>query len=68
MKTVLAMLVFGIVVLTSGCATAPLSKADVDGRVVCNVDRMDQVERAARRTFAEIHWVNCPRATLRVVS
>jgi hypothetical protein len=68
MKTVLAVLVVGIVVLTSGCATAPLSKADVDGRVVCNVDRMDQVERAARRTFAEIPWVNCPRATLRVVS
>jgi hypothetical protein len=68
MKTLLPLLVVGIVVLVSGCASAPLTKADVDGRVVCNVDRMDQVERAARRTFAEIRWVNCPRATLRVVS
>ena len=68
MKTLLPLFVAGIVVLASGCASAPLTKADIDGRVVCNVDRMDQVERAARRTFAEIHWVNCPRATLRVVS
>jgi hypothetical protein len=67
MKTLLVS-VAGSVVLASGCASAPLTKADVDGRVVCNVDRMDQVERAARRTFAEIRWVNCPRATLRVVS
>jgi len=68
MNTLLPPLVVGIVVLVSGCASAPLTKADVDGRVVCNVDRMDQVERAARRTFGEIRWVNCPRATLRVVS
>ena len=58
----------GIVLLMSGCAPAPLTKADVDGRVVCNVDRMDQVERGVRRNFAEIHWINCPRATLRVAS
>jgi hypothetical protein len=68
MRTLLPLSVVGIVLLLSGCASAPLTKADVDGRVVCNVDRMDQVERAARRTFAEVHWVNCPRATLRVVS
>ncbi len=68
MKTLLPLLVVGIVVLVSGCASAPLTKADVDGRVVCNVDRMDQVERAAGRTLGEIRWVNCPRATLRVVS
>lgn len=50
---------------TAGCAPQPLTKADVDGKIVCNVDRMDQVERAARRANAEVHWVNCPQATLR---
>jgi hypothetical protein len=52
----------------SACAPPPLARADVDGRVVCNVDRMDQVERAARRENREVHWVHCPQATLRVVS
>jgi hypothetical protein len=50
----------------AGCAPAPLTKADVDGRIVCNVDRMDQVERAARREFKEVRWVACPQAVLRV--
>jgi hypothetical protein len=39
----------------------------VDGRIVCNVDRMDQVERAARRENTEVHWVNCPQAVLRTM-
>lgn len=61
----LSMVAFGV--LGSGCAPAPLTKADVDGLVVCNVDWMDQVERAARREGKEVHWVHCPRVTLRVV-
>ena len=52
-----------------GCATTqqPLTKADVDGRVICNYDRMDEVERKARQQRIEVHWINCPRATLRAV-
>jgi hypothetical protein len=68
MKSLLPLSLIGAALLLSACASMSMTKADLDGRVVCNVDRMDQVERAARRTFAEIHWVNCPRATLRVVS
>ena len=47
MQTLLT--VAGIVglALMAGCAPAPLTKADVEGRIVCNVDQMDQVE--ARR-------------------
>ena len=53
--------------LLSGCAPIQYTKADIDGLVVCNVDLMDQVEQQARRNFAQIVWVNCPRATLRVI-
>lgn len=53
--------------MMAGCAPQPLTRADVDGKVVCNTDLMDQVERAARRSNTEVHWVNCPRATLRAV-
>jgi len=63
-----ALLALGIVVAATGlagCAPQPLTKADVDGMVVCNVDRMDRVERDARRNHAELHWINCPKATLR---
>jgi len=51
----------------AGCATPTLTKADVDGRIVCNVDQMDQGERAARRDGRGLYWVNCPHATLRAV-
>jgi hypothetical protein len=54
--------------LASGCAPVHYTKADLDGKVVCNTDAMDQVERAARRSATTVVWVNCPRATLRVVS
>ena len=40
--------IMAAVILTAGCTPEPLTKADVDGRVVCNVDQMDQVERSAR--------------------
>lgn len=53
------------VLTVAGCAPVPLTKADVDGRVVCNEDRMDQVERQAMRINARIVWVNCPQAVLR---
>ena len=52
----------------AACAPVQLARSDVDGRIVCNAERMDQVERAARRENREVHWVNCPLATLRVVS
>jgi hypothetical protein len=53
--------------LLGGCASPPLTKADVDGLIVCNTDLMDQVERQARRSLAQVYWHNCPRATLRVI-
>lgn len=67
MKSVLLLSLVGVTILACGCAPAPLTKADVDGRIVCNVDRMDQVERAARREFKEVHWVHCPEAVLRAI-
>lgn len=63
-RLILAALVGFIV---SACAPVVYTKADLDGKVVCNTDYMDQVERQARRNFASVLWVNCPRATLRVV-
>jgi hypothetical protein len=51
----------------AGCARAALTRADVDGRIVCNTDRMDQVERAARRENKEVHWLQCPQAVLRTM-
>ena len=50
------------------CAPAPLTKSDVDGKVVCNSDRMAEVERAARREHKDVYWMKCPQATLRVAS
>ena len=49
----------------AGCAPAPLTKADVDGKVVCHPDRMDAVERQARHEGKQLQWINCPQATLR---
>ena len=68
MKTVVALSIIAVAGVVSACAPVEYTKADVDGRIVCNSDRMDQVERAARRENREVHWLNCPLATLRVVS
>lgn len=50
-----------------GCAVEPMTKAEVDGRIVCNADQMDQVERSARRENKEVHWLHCPQAVLRAM-
>ena len=68
MKSLIALSLIAVAGALAGCAPAPLTKADVDGRIVCNTDEMARVERAARRGNREVHWVNCPLATLRVVS
>ncbi len=67
MTRLLSLSIAAVAVVVAGCAPAPLTKAEVDGRLVCNVDRMDQVERAARRENKEVHWVNCPQAVLRTM-
>jgi hypothetical protein len=68
MNTIMLLSIVAVAAGASACAPAPLTKADVDGRVVCNSDRMEQIERAARRENKDVHWVHCPQATLRVVS
>jgi hypothetical protein len=34
--------------LMAGCAPIDYQKADIDGRITCNAEPMDQVERRAR--------------------
>jgi hypothetical protein len=68
MKNVILLSLFAVAGSLSACAPVPLTKADVDGLVVCNTDRMDQIEREARRENKDVRWVHCPQATLRVVS
>ena len=54
-------------IAVAGCAVEPMTKAEVDGRIVCNADQMDQVERSARRENKEVHWLHCPQAVLRAM-
>ena len=65
MKPMLAATLAAAGLILCACAPQPLTKADVDGLVVCNADRMAEVEAKARREHVELHWVNCPHATLR---
>ncbi len=60
MKTFVLLSCALTVLALAGCAPAPLTRADGDGKVACNADYMDQVDRQARQHFAEIHWVRCP--------
>lgn len=48
------------VFVVAGCAPAPLTRADGDGKLACNANYIDQVDRQARQHFAEVHWVHCP--------
>lgn len=67
MKTVFVLSSIAVSMLAAGCASAPPTRADLDGRYVCNAARMAQVDREARLEGKEVHWVHCPLAKLRVV-
>lgn len=67
MKRLLLLSLCCAAIIASGCAPAPLTRADVDGRVICDVDQMDRIEQAARRGFKGVQWVNCPKAVLRAM-
>ena len=66
MKSLVTAGIAGLLLL-SGCAPVQYTKADVDGLIVCNADVMERVEKNARRNFAQVIWVHCPTATLRVI-
>lgn len=66
MKTLVIAGIAGLFLL-SGCAPMQYTKAEVDGLVVCNSDVMERVEHQARKSFAQVIWVNCPRGTLRAI-
>ena len=68
MRAVIAMSILVAAGVLPGCGSVHYTKADLDGRIVCDTDRMDRIERAARRENKEVHWVSCPLATLRVDS
>lgn len=65
MRTLLTLAGVAGIALCAGCAQAPLTKADVDGRIVCDSARMSKVEHQARQDNREVRWVNCPTVTLR---
>ncbi len=68
MKTLIVSFCAVSVLGLSACAPTQLTRADVDGKIVCNKDYMDQVDRNARRQMAEVRWVNCPTVQLHVVN
>ena len=51
----------------AGCTPVHYAKADLDGLVVCHPDAIEAAERYARRNFAQVIWLRCPTATLRVI-
>jgi hypothetical protein len=53
--------------LSCGCATPQYAAEDLEGRVVCDHAQMAAIERQGQRNFAEVHWLNCPTTTVRVV-
>ena len=65
MRTLLTLAGVAGIALCAGCAQAPLTKAEVDGRVVCDSERMAKVEQQARLDNRAVVWVNCPTVTLR---
>jgi len=65
MRTLLTLAGVAGIALCAGCAQAPFTKADVDGRIVCDSSRMAKVEQQARLDNKEVRWVNCPTVTLR---
>ena len=67
MKALLSAAAVVTAALLAGCATPQTNASDIDGRVVCDEARMASVEQTAKKDMAQVRWVNCPTATIRVV-
>ena len=57
MKIILAL---SAAMLVVGCGSVPVQQADSDTLVVCDQRKVDQVERQAKLTHAQVRWVRCP--------
>jgi hypothetical protein len=55
-------LVFSGAALMAGCASAPMRTVENNTALRCDYAQMDRIERAAKITRTELHWVNCPQA------
>jgi hypothetical protein len=64
MKTLIRLLVMALAVASvAACAPATTTtRADADDVLTCDTAQMDRVEKDARRTFKEVHWLRCPPA------
>jgi hypothetical protein len=60
MKTLLLLSTLTAGILGSGCAPVAVTRSDTGDRYVCDTERMALVERAAERSYTEIHWLRCP--------
>ena len=63
MGTLLRLFVMACAIaLVAACAPATMMRADADDLLACDTAQMDRVEKDARRTFKEVHWLRCPPA------
>ena len=46
----------------AACAPTTTMRADADDVLACDTAQMHRVEKDARRTFKEVHWLRCPPA------
>ena len=50
------------VTFVAACAPTTTVRADADDVVACDAAQMDRIEKDARHTFKEVHWLRCPPA------
>ena len=60
MRTLLLLSTLAAGILGAGCAPVAMTRSDGDNHYVCDTQRMAQVDRAAERSYTEIHWLRCP--------
>ena len=65
MKTMLLLSIFAAGILGAGCAPVALTRNDAGNREVCDTARMARIEYAAQRAYTDVHWVSCPRVSVR---
>ena len=57
-----AVVVASLVTSIAGCAPTMSTHADANVELACDAAQMDRVDKEARRTFKEVHWLRCPSA------
>lgn len=67
MKILATSVLMSVLLVLAGCAAAPQTRAEAGSRFACDGEKMDRIDREARRDNKEVRWLRCPQPVRRAM-